>query len=116
MGTNDFKIDTKLIHAGQNPGSTGAVTVPIYQTSTFAFRNARHGAALFAGEDDGYICTRIGNPTVHALEENIGQLEYGYGGIATSSGMAAVCTVYMALLETGAHIVSTRRSTALHAG
>ena len=66
-----------------------------------------HGAALFAGEDDGYIYTRIGNPTVHALEENIAQLEHGYGGIATSSGMAAVCTVYMALLETGAHIVST---------
>ena len=41
MGTNDFKIDTKLIHAGQHPDSTGAVTVPIYQTSTFAFRNAR---------------------------------------------------------------------------
>ena len=107
MDTNDCKINTKLIHAGQHPDTTGAVTVPIYQTSTFAFRNAEHGAALFAGEDDGYIYTRIGNPTVHALEENIAELEHGYGGIATSSGMGAVCTVYMALLEAGAHIVST---------
>ncbi len=62
---------------------------------------------MFAGEDDGYIYTRIGNPTVHALEENVAQFEHGYGGIATSSGMAAVCTVYIALLEAGAHIVST---------
>ena len=107
MNTKDCGINTKLIHAGQHPDGTGAVTVPIYQTSTFAFRDARHGAALFAGEEDGYIYTRIGNPTVHALEENIAELEHGYRAIATSSGMAAVCTVYMALLEAGAHIVST---------
>ncbi len=107
MNTKDCGINTKLIHAGQHPDGTGAVTVPIYQTSTFAFRDARHGAALFAGEEDGYIYTRIGNPTVHALEENIAELEHGYGAIATSSGMAAVCTVYMALLEAGTHIVST---------
>ena len=107
MNTKDCGINTKLIHAGQHPDGTGAVTVPIYQTSTFAFRDARHGAALFAGEEDGYIYTRIGNPTVHALEENIAELEHGYRAIATSSGMAAVCTVYMALLEAGTHIVST---------
>ena len=87
--------------------ATGAVTVPIYQTSTFAFRNARHGAALFSGQEDGYIYTRIGNPTIHALEENIAELEHGCGGIATSSGMGAVCTVYLALLEAGAHMIST---------
>jgi methionine-gamma-lyase len=107
MNTDDCGINTKLIHAGQHPDSTGAVTVPIYQTSTFAFRNAQHGAALFAGEEDGFIYTRIGNPTIHALEEAVAELEHGFGGIATSSGMGAVNTVYMALLASGAHMVST---------
>jgi methionine-gamma-lyase len=107
LNTRECGTDTKLVHAGNHPDETGAVTVPIYQTSTFAFRSARHGAALFAGEEDGYIYTRIGNPTVRALEENIAELEHGFGGIATSSGMGAVCAVYMALLESGAHIVST---------
>ncbi len=107
MDTKHLGINTKLIHAGHRPDVTGAVTVPIYQTSSFAFRDSAHGAALFAGEQDGYIYTRIGNPTIRALEENLAELENGCGGIATSSGMGAVCTVYLALLEAGAHIVST---------
>jgi len=107
MNTKDSGINTKMVHAGHHPDSTGAVNVPIYQSSTFAFRDARHGAALFAGEEEGYIYTRIGNPTIRALEENIAELENGCGGIATSSGMGAVCTVYMALLEAGAHMIST---------
>ncbi len=107
MNTEDCGINTKLIHAGQHSDPTGAVTVPIYQTSTFAFRSAQHGAALFAGEEDGFIYTRIGNPTIRALEDAVAELEHGCGGIATSSGMGAVNTVYMALLESGAHMVST---------
>lgn len=107
MDTKGLGINTKLIHAGKKPDPTGAVTVPIYQTSTFAFRNSAHGAALFAGEEDGYIYTRIGNPTVQALEANVAELEHGCGGIATSSGMGAVFTVYLALLEAGAHMIST---------
>lgn len=107
MDTKKCGINTKLVHAGHHPDSTGAVNVPIYQSSTFAFQNARHGAALFAGEEDGFIYTRIGNPTIRALEENVAELEHGCGGIATSSGMGAVCAVYMALLESGAHMIST---------
>lgn len=107
MDTKHAGINTKLIHAGYRADATGAVTVPIYQTSTFAFRNSAHGAALFAGEEDGYIYTRIGNPTIRALEESVAELEDGCGGIATSSGLGAVCTVYLALLEAGAHMVST---------
>jgi methionine-gamma-lyase len=83
------------------------VTVPIYQTSTFAFRSASHGAALFGGANDGYIYTRLGNPTIAALEECVAELENGFGGIATSSGMGAVSALYMALLGQGAHMVST---------
>ena len=107
MDTKHLRTNSKLVHAGHKPEATGSVNVPIYQTSTFAFRNAEHGAALFAGSNDGYIYTRIGNPTIRSLEDSVAELEGGCGGIATSSGMGAVCTVYLALLETGAHIVST---------
>jgi methionine-gamma-lyase len=100
-------IHTRLVHAGFHGDPSGAVTVPIYQTSTFAFRNAEHGAALFGGADDGYIYTRLGNPTIRALEDCVGELESGQRGIATSSGMGAVSVVYMALLGQGAHVVST---------
>jgi methionine-gamma-lyase len=107
MDTRHLGINSKLIHAGHKPDPTGAVNVPIYQSSTFVFRDADHGAALFAGEEDGFIYTRIGNPTIRALEENVAELEGGCGAIATSSGMSAICTVYTALLEAGAHLVST---------
>ena len=100
-------IDTTLVHAGHRADLTGSVTVPIYQTSTFAFRNAEHGAELFGGADDGYIYTRLGNPTIRALEEAVAELEGGHRGIATSSGMAAVSVVYLALLGQGAHLLST---------
>ena len=107
MDTKHLGINSKLIHAGYKADATGSVNVPIYQTSTFAFRNAAHGAALFAGEEEGFIYTRIGNPTIRALEDSVAELENGCGGIATSSGMGAVCTVYLALLQSGAHMVST---------
>ncbi len=107
METKHLGTNSKLIHAGYKPDATGSVNVPIYQTSTFAFRNAEHGAALFAGTDDGYIYTRIGNPTIRALEDAVAELENGCRGIATSSGMGAVCTAYLALLSAGDHIVST---------
>lgn len=107
MDTKHLGINSKLIHAGHRADPTGAITVPIYQTSTFAFRDAQHGAALFAGQEDGYIYTRMGNPTIRALEEIVAELENGCGGIATSSGMGAVATLYLAVLSAGAHMVST---------
>lgn len=107
MNTKHMGTHTKLVHAGHHPDPTGAVTVPIYQTSTFAFRSAAHGAELFAGGDDGFIYTRLGNPTIRALEECVAELEHGHAGIATSSGMGAVSVVYLALLGQGAHMVST---------
>jgi len=100
-------VHTRLVHAGFHGDPSGAVTVPIYQTSTFAFRNAEHGAALFGGADDGYIYTRLGNPTIRTLEDNIAALENGHAAVATSSGMGAVSVLYMALLGQGAHMVST---------
>lgn len=100
-------INSKLVHGGYHPDHTGAVNVPIYQSSTFAFRDADHGAALFAGDEEGYIYTRIGNPTTNALERAVADLEGGVGAVATSSGLGAVNSVYMALLGDGAHLVST---------
>jgi len=107
MNTKNLGFDSKLIHAGDFEDQFGSAVTPIYQTSTFAFKNAQHGADLFAGKERGFIYTRIGNPTTNALEDKLAVLENGYRGIALSSGMAAVTTVYMALLSQGDHIIST---------
>ncbi len=107
MNAEEWGINSKLVHGGYHPDATGAVNVPIYQSSTFAFRNAAHGAALFAGKEEGYIYTRIGNPTIQALEDSVAELENGVGGIATSSGLGAISSLYMTVLEQGAHMVST---------
>ena len=100
-------FNSRLIHGGEFNDALGSATVPIYQTSTFKFKSAEHGAACFSGESNGYIYTRIANPTIHALETLLAELECGFGGIATSSGMGAVNTVYGALLSQGDHVVSS---------
>jgi methionine-gamma-lyase len=107
MNSTKSGFNTKLIHAGEIDDQYGAATVPIYQTSTFSFSSAEEGAKCFAGESDGYIYTRIGNPTINTLERQIAVLENGCGAIAVSSGMAAASTIYLALLSSGDHIVST---------
>lgn len=106
MDTRNLGFDSKLVHAGIPDDPMGSAITPIYQTSTFAFRNAQEGADRFAGKAEGYIYTRIGNPTINALEVAMAQLENGVGGVATSSGMSAVATVYLALLSAGDHVVS----------
>ena len=107
MHTNKSGFNTKLIHAGEIDDQFHSATTPIYQTSTFGFQSAEDGAKCFAGESDGYIYTRIGNPTINALEHQLAALENGYGGIAVSSGMAAVTAIYLALMNSGDHIIST---------
>ncbi len=107
MDSKDLGFESRLIHAGMFDDQFGSATVPIYQTSTFKFKNADHGAACFAGESDGYIYTRINNPTIDSLEKLVTALENGYRGIAVSSGMGAVNTIYSALLKPGDHMIST---------
>lgn len=98
---------TKVIHGGQHPDpATGAVSVPVYQSSTFAFESADEGAARFRGEP-GYKYTRLGNPTTEALERSVAYLEGGCGALGAASGMAAVNALYMTVLEAGAHVVAT---------
>ncbi len=97
---------TKAIHGPGGPDPrTGAVSQPIYQTSTFAFKNAEAGAGIFAGEEDGYVYTRISNPTVNALEQTMALLEGGEAGVAFASGMAATSAVIFALCNAGQNIV-----------
>ncbi len=107
MNTKKLGINSKLIHSGMINDAHNSVSLPIYQTSTFSFNNADHGADLFSGKGEGYIYTRLGNPTTGALEDAVADLENGFGGIATASGMGAVTTVYMSFLSAGAHMVSS---------
>ncbi|MFH1843818.1 MAG: aminotransferase class I/II-fold pyridoxal phosphate-dependent enzyme [bacterium] len=83
-----------------------AVSTPIFQSSTFAFESAAHGAAIFAGEDDSYVYTRLGNPTQAALETEMAYLEKGEAALALSSGMAAATTAILTCCQTGEHIVA----------
>ncbi|MFQ6110564.1 MAG: trans-sulfuration enzyme family protein [Nitrospinota bacterium] len=99
---------TKAVHSGEwlDPLS-GSISVPIYQTSTFALRNAEQGAAIFAGEEEGYVYGRLGNPTQKALEDKVAALEGGEACLAFASGMAAISTLLLHLLQKGDHIVSS---------
>ncbi len=83
-----------------------AVSTPIFQSSTFAFENVEHGAAVFRGEDPSYVYTRLGNPTQAALETELAFLEQGEAALALASGMAAATTAVLTCCRTGDHIVA----------
>lgn len=98
-------FSSKCVHAGIEENEFGAVVPPIYQTSTFKFKSAEHGASLFAGEEKGYIYTRLANPTVQAMENAIAELEGGHKALGCGSGMAAIHTVFASLVSSGDHVV-----------
>ena len=103
-----LKFDTLSLHAGQQPDPvTGARAVPIYQTTSYVFRDTDHAAALFNLERAGYIYSRISNPTVAVLEERLAALEGGVGAVCTASGQAALHLAIATLLGQGGHIVSS---------
>ena len=109
MDLSRARISTKVVHAGEHPDdATGAIIPPIYQTSTFAFKSAEHGARLFSGDEVGYVYTRLSNPTTRVLEEKLAFLEGGEDALVTASGMAAVSTVASSILRQGDHLVSAR--------
>ncbi len=101
----EYGFNSKAVHAGAIDCFGSAVT-PIFQTSTFRFKDAEHGARCFSGEEKGYIYTRIGNPSITELEDAVAALEGGFGSVAVSSGMAAVNTVYLTFLSQGKHLVA----------
>jgi len=101
------KFATLSLHAGQRPDpTTGARAVPIYQTTSYVFRDSDHAAALFNLEEPGYIYSRIANPTVAVLEERLAALEGGVGAVCTASGQAALHLAIATLMGTGSHIVA----------
>jgi len=110
MTTNGrtFGFNTRQLHAGQVPDpTTGSRAVPIYQTTSFQFKNTEHAANLFALKEFGNIYTRIMNPTTDVLEQRLADLEGGVGGLAASSGHAAQTLTVLTLCEAGDHIVSS---------
>ena len=110
MADNPFlKFDTLSLHAGQQPDpTTGARAVPIYQTTSYVFRDTDHAAALFNLERPGHIYSRISNPTVAVLEERIAALEGGVGAVCTASGQAALHLAIVTLMGAGGHIVASK--------
>jgi len=100
-------IETDIVHGGQHPDKwTGALSPPIYQTSTFVFRDADHGARLFKGEEKGHIYTRISNPTIELLAAKIALLESGEAGLIFASGLAAIFNVVITSVRSGENIIS----------
>ena len=108
MSNNAWGLETRLVHAGAEPDpATGARVTPIYQTTSFVFRDTAHAAALFGLEELGMIYTRIMNPTQDAFEQRMTALEGGVGALATASGQAAQTIALLNLAENGGHIVSS---------
>src|SRR5512135_868762 len=116
MAKNDskLKIETLALHGGQEPDpTTGSRAVPIYQTTSYQFKNTEHAANLFGLREFGNIYTRIMNPTNDVVEQRLAALEGGVGALVTASGQAAETLTILTLAKVGDHIVS---STSLYGG
>lgn len=102
-----YKFETIQLHGGQYPDSeTGSRAVPIYQTSSYVFKNSYHAANLFSLKEDGNIYTRLGNPTTQVLEERISLLEGGVGALGVASGAAAIAYTFLTIAKYGDEIIS----------
>ncbi|TWX72141.1 methionine gamma-lyase [Colwellia demingiae] len=102
-------IETNAIHAGRiNDTQFGSLATPLYQTSTFIFDNAQQGGDRFAGESEGYIYTRLGNPTTRQLEQRVAAMECMDDAAATATGMAAVSAALLTNLQAGDHMISSK--------
>ncbi|MBX9993580.1 MULTISPECIES: methionine gamma-lyase [Priestia] len=104
-----YQFETKAIHAGyESKHHFDSLAPPIYQTSTFTFSSLEQGASRFSGAEDGYVYSRLSNPTVTILEERMAQLEEGEAALAFGSGMAAVSAVLIGLTKAGDHILCSK--------
>ena len=105
---SNYRYETLQLHGGQESDpTTGSRAVPIYQTTSFEFKDHAHGARLFALEELGNIYTRIMNPTTDVFEKRVAALEGGILGLATASGQAAQFTAIANILQAGDNLVST---------
>src|SRR6476469_9999988 len=108
MSNQSLKFETLQLHAGQEPYPvTGSRAVPIHQTTSYVFKNAEHGANLFALKEFGNIYTRLMNPTTDVFEQRIAALEGGVAALAVSSGQAAQFIALNNILQAGDNIIST---------
>ena len=106
--SRQFGFNTRQLHAGQVVDeTTGSRAVPLYQTTSYAFKNTQHAANLFALKEFGNIYTRIMNPTTDVLEQRLADLEGGIGALAASSGHGAQTMLFLTLCGSGDHIVSS---------
>jgi O-acetylhomoserine (thiol)-lyase len=104
----NYHLETLALHAGQEPDpATGSRAVPIYQTTSYCFRDTEHAASLFALKQFGNIYTRLMNPTTDVLEKRLAALEGGVGGLALSSGQSAIYVSIFNICNSGGHIVSS---------
>ena len=99
---------TKAIHGGNKKDQYGSLATPIHQTATFVFDSAEQGGRRFAGEEDGYIYTRLGNPTNTVLEEKLAMLEGGEACMSMSSGIGAISSAMWTALKAGDHVVAAQ--------
>ena len=97
---------TRQIHAGKVENAAGSLCAPIYQTSTFAFSTVEQGGARFAGQEGGYIYTRLGNPSLAAVEAKLASLEGGEAAMAAASGMGAISSALWSAVVGGDEIVA----------
>jgi len=107
MSAENLKFETLQLHAGQEVDATGARAVPLYQTTSYVFKNAEHGANLFALKEFGNIYTRIMNPTTDVFEKRIAALEGGVAALATASGQAAQFLALNNILTVGDNFVTS---------
>jgi O-acetylhomoserine/O-acetylserine sulfhydrylase len=108
MSTKNYRFETLQLHAGHTPdGTTNSRAVPIYQTSSYVFNSAEHGANLFALKEFGNIYTRIMNPTTDVFEQRVAALEGGVAAVAVSSGQAAQFLALNNILQAGDNFVTT---------
>ena len=106
--TAGYDLATLAVRSGQHRSLEGEHSDPIYPTSSFVFSSAREAAARFGGEEEGNIYSRFTNPTVQFFEERIAALEGGERAVATASGMAAILSTCLSLMENGDHVVCSR--------
>ena len=99
-------FSTSAIHAGVVKDQFGALAMPIYQTATFIFEDCAQGGNRFSGQENGYIYSRLGNPTLKALEDKLAVLEKGPAAVTTGSGMGAISSVFWTIAQAGSHVIA----------
>lgn len=109
MSKERKRFETEVIHSGYDSKKyEGSLTPPLFQTSTYTFNHAAEGERRFAGDEEGYIYSRLGNPTVKVLEDRMTTIEGGEAALAFGSGMAAVSAVLFHLLKSGDHVICSK--------